>query len=120
MSNTQYIFLPAEQSRLIDPENLPWPDESVVLFAFENNDIIGRIGAIPQLHIEGVWIREDKRNSSVLSNLVSKLEDELKAQNRSIAFVYVLDDNKEMADYVARLGYSEMPIKIYAKALVNS
>ena len=118
MSNIYFKVFNGLDARNLDPESLAWPDESVVIYAFnENNEIIGRIGALPLLHIEGVWVREDNRNSFMFQNLVNKIEDLLKEENRKVAMAFALDSKPEMKNYLERLNYSEMPFTVYCKPL---
>lgn len=118
MPNIYFKSFSGSEARSIDPEALAWPDDSVVIYAFnENNEIIGRIGAVAILHIEGVWVREDNRSSSIFQNLVNKIEELLKEENRKVAMAFALDSNPDMKNYLERLDYSEMPFTVYCKSL---
>ena len=117
MPNIQYEFFTGFEARKIDPEKLPWPIDSFVSYAIEQNEIIARLGAMPIMHLEGLWIREDRRNSLILPRLVAKVENKLISEGRSIAMAFAVDGRPEMADYLERLNYLEMPLKVYSKAL---
>lgn len=120
MSNIQYQLFTGLEARLIDPENLPWPGDSAVLYAIENNEVVGRMGIIELPHIEGTWIREDKRNSSIGFRLITKLENILEEENRSAIFAFAANNQPEISNYLERLGYSLMPVKIYMKPLIDT
>lgn len=125
MSNTQYeLFTGLEAKTIeiakpIDSVSTPWPDDSIILYAIENNEIIGRTAIIQLPHIEGTWIREDKRNGTVGIRLISKIENVLEEANRTSVFSFIHNSQPELASYMERLGYELLPLKVYTKPLIN-
>ena len=113
----QYELFTGLEARLIDPQEIPWPADSVVAYAIEDNEIIGRVGLLQFPHIEGTWIRDDKRNGFILMRLMNKVEEVLENENRASVFSFAESNNTEVQDYLKRLGYVEMPLKIFAKKL---
>ncbi len=123
MSNIQYELFTGLEAQQIDPENIKWPHDSVILYALEENgenrEIVGRIGIIQLPHIEGTWIREDKRNSRVLSRLISKVENILEEAGRTAVFSFADKRDANVINYLERLGYTQLPLKVYMKPLVD-
>jgi hypothetical protein len=121
-----YGFLDREEAILIENAKLPkeirvaWPPDSVVLYALDDkNEIVARMGVVEPPHIEGTWIREDNRNAFMAKRMISQMEKFLLSNEKQGAFAFVENSNTEVQDYMKRLGYSELPLKVYFKFLVE-
>lgn len=129
MSKIQYEFFNGleanflEQHKLEESIRVPWPPISHVLYAFnENKGIIGRMGLLQLPHIEGTWIREDHRNGLIGARMLLKMENLLIENERRAAFAFIKNENTEditIQKYIERMGYVELPLKVYIKALVD-
>lgn len=113
----QIEILTGEEARLIDPEGVQWPPDSVVALAREGDEVIGRQGMIELPHLEGCWVREDKRGTRLAAQLVATMEETLKTFGRSHVFAFVHDGDEHVAAYLERFGYARFPVTVYAKAL---
>ena len=97
----------------------PDPKRSVAIIA--HNDVVGIIGRIflvAPVHIEGVFVDKPWRNSTVLNMLVKRAE--LEAFKEGLTQLLVFAKDAQMADYIARLGYKELPLTVWSKELPPS
>lgn len=124
----EFRVVDGEEARLLDPAKLDWPLDSKVLFAFENNQVVGRssltimpmIAVVNTSLIEGSWVREDKRGTSLAFRLIKKVEDLFRENNKTHALAFAYDAQPEIADYLTRVGFEKLPLTIYMKQLVET
>ena|ERR1044071_5470184 len=119
MPSITYEIISGDRARLIDPEKLPFPSDARVLYIFEDNQIIGRLALLNVLHIEGAWIREDKRNGLILSKLFDHIEVELKNEERTSALSFARENDEDVINYMKRIGYEQLPFKVFLKPLTK-
>lgn len=129
MSKLQYEFFTGNEANILEQHKLdesirfPWPENSHILYAIdEDKNIVGRMGLLQLPHIEGTWIDEKSRSGLIGARMLAKMENLLIEHNRTAAFAFVKDENAEdikIQEYMERFGYIELPIKVYIKALVN-
>jgi hypothetical protein len=122
----KFGFVTPDEAKLIEDKKLPqeqrvaWPPDSTILYGLDENDeVMARMGLVILPHIEGTWIREDRRNGLTATRLISQMEKFLIETQRRGAFSFVEDSNDEVKSYMERLGYSELPLKVYFKSLVE-
>lgn len=99
----------------LDPEGVGWPSDAVVLYAIDEQGVAGRAALIPLPHIEGTWVREDKRGGMLAYRLVTKLEQLVAADGRSYAVAFCLDAEPEIAEKLAGVHYERLPLSVWAK-----
>lgn len=118
MSSIRYEIFSGKFARAIDIEKLPWPDDAKVIYAFDENDqIIGRIALMNVLHVEGAWIKNDRRNGIVLGRLFEKVEELLKEDNRTSALSFIKEDAKEIIAQMPKANYIQLPYKVFLKPI---
>lgn len=117
MDNVKTELCTGVEAREIDPEGVQWPPDSTVLYARENGEIVGRVGIIELPHIEGTWIAESKRGSSLAPRLIAQMEKVVARLGRSHIFAFAEDSKPEIADYMERFGYTKFPVTVWAKSL---
>lgn len=123
----EFRVVDGEEARLLDPAHMDWPIDSKVVFAFENNEVIGRssltimpmIAVLNTSIIEGSWIREAKRGTSLAFRLIKKVEEVFRENNKTHALAFAYDAQPEIADYLSRVGFEKLPLTIYMKQLVK-
>ena len=113
----EFQILMGPEARKIDPDCIKWPDDTIGVFAREGADIVGRSTIVQLPHIEGTWVRNDFRGSTLAFRLVEKIESILKKANKSSAFAFIYDEQPEIASYMERRGYKKMPLAVYQKEL---
>jgi hypothetical protein len=91
------------------------PDGCVAFVAREGEEIVGRIFIMAPAHVEGPWIREDRRGGLLLNQLVAAVTGEAKSCGHSKIFAYAASD--QLADYLQRLGFQKMPLTVWEKEL---
>ena len=126
MSKLQYEFFTGEEANLLEEYKLeksirfPWPENSHILYAIdEDKNIIGRMGLLQLPHIEGTWVDEKYRSGLIGARMLVKMENLLIEYERTAAFAFVKSDDIKVQEYMKRFGYVELPIKVYIKALIN-
>jgi N-acetylglutamate synthase-like GNAT family acetyltransferase len=96
----------------------PDPKRSVAIVA--RNDVVGIIGRIflvSPAHVEGVFVDKPWRNTTVLNMLVKRAE--LEAFKEGLTQLLVFAKDAQMADYIKRLGYKELPLTVWSKELLT-
>jgi N-acetylglutamate synthase-like GNAT family acetyltransferase len=100
----------------VDDGFSPDPKASIAVCAFnESGDIIGRIFLVAPVHVEGIFIDRQWRNTGLMKKLVERIEDEASKEGLKKVLAFAKDD--EMADYIQRLGYDATPVRLYVKEL---
>lgn len=94
---------------------IPEPHSSIVLVAVDGKEIIGRIFLLAPVHIEGPWIREDKRNAFLGKQLIESVEEQAKNAGITKLFAYGIDQKTE--DYLKRLGFGKLRMSVWSKAI---
>ena len=89
--------------------------DSTVIIAREGDEIIGRIFLLAPLHIEGPWVREDKRSRILGKRLVDRAELEAKKLGVTKLFAYAVND--EIAGYLKRLGFTKNEWTVFTKEI---
>lgn len=93
----------------------PDPEHSVAVVAENAGRIIGRIFLVSPVHCEGIFVEHPWRNSPVFKRLVDAIELEARAEGIKSLHAYAI--NEQMADYIARLGYTKMPLTVFGKEI---
>lgn len=106
------------QAREVDIDGIQWPDDSIVVVA-KNGDgkIKGRSAIIQLPHIEGTWVEESLRSSTLAYRLVAKIESILKMEKKTYAWAFIEESKPEVIDYMERIGYKKMPFIVMSKEL---
>lgn len=105
---------PGEQVRTFDGVQFP-PNRSIALVAENDSEIVGTVFLVEPLHIEGPWVKESERGGILGYRLMQAAENAARGIKVKTLFAYAATD--ELADYLQRLGYSKMPLTVYAKEL---
>ena len=111
----EFIQLDGSEAREVDPLGTKWPDGTLVLYAVEQGEIVGRQAYLLLPHLEGSWVREDKRSSTIGYRLVKKMEEAVKESGYPVVFAYALDASPEVGEYLERMEYEKLPLSIYMK-----
>jgi hypothetical protein len=101
----------------IDPEQVPWPKDAIVVYARSNGDIVGRSALLQFPHIEGTWVRENERGSTLAYRLVTEVENVVRQAGRTHVWAFAHDSQPEVGGYLERIGYRLQPMKLYLKEL---
>jgi hypothetical protein len=115
------------EAREIDPARLDWPADSKVIFAMRGGKVIGRTAkivlpamVIPFDMIEGTWIDEAERGSTLAVRLIKQIEQLFRDDGKTHAFAFSYDDHPEVGEYLFRFGYKHVPFTVWQKQLVGS
>jgi len=92
----------------------PDPSQSLAFVGREGEEITCRIFVMAPAHIEGPWIREDKRGQFLAKRLMDCAERAAKANGLNKIFAY---GNEETSGYLERLGYKKEPMTVWVKEI---
>jgi GNAT superfamily N-acetyltransferase len=90
----------------VDDGFTPDPNHSIAIIAKDGEEIVGRIFLLSPVHLEGPWIREDRRGMTLAARLVAKAEQEAKACGVTKLFAYAA--NAEMVGYLVTVWAKEL------------
>lgn len=113
----QFQILMGKEARAIDPDKIEWPDDTIVVYAREGEKIVGRSTIMQIPHIEGTWVDEQHRRSTLAPRLVAKVESIMKQANKKASFAFIQNSQPEVAGYMERIGYARMPLEVFSKEL---
>lgn len=85
---------------------VPNPSFSRAIVVKEDGEIVGRAFLLYPVHIEGVWIREDKRNATILRQLVDATFQEARKLGLTKVLAFGMYD--KMEEYLERLKFKRL------------
>jgi predicted N-acetyltransferase YhbS len=94
---------------------VPDPKTTIAMIAREGDNVIGRVFLMAPVHVEGPWVDESKRGSTLGKRLMDAAEKEAKAIGIKTLMAYGADSVLE--NYLERLGYRNMNLSVWAKEL---
>lgn len=97
-------------------QQVTWPFDSIVLYAFENDRVIGRIGVMAIRVIEGTWA--EPGHTTLAPRLMKQLEAFLKSLGSTHAAALVYDEQPQVAEYLKRIDFKRFPVTMFIKDLV--
>lgn len=110
LDNNEYDLLKSTpDGELFTPEN------SIVIVAVNGNGVEGRTSLMNLIHLEGTWVAEDKRGTTLGYRLEKAAID--KARELGLKYIHTYSPNDEISDVLSRLGWKEVPVKVFAKEL---
>lgn len=93
---------------------VPCAKQGVALVSRDGNgEIDGRIFLLFPAHLEGPWIKPERRNTLLCSQLVEAAEETAKNAGLTRLFAYAI--SPEIEGYLKRLGYEQMPMTVWMK-----
>jgi N-acetylglutamate synthase-like GNAT family acetyltransferase len=78
-------------------------DKCLGVAAVEDGKLLGCAFLVALPHIEGIWVREDKRGSPLANQMMEHLKD--RARDIGIDRIFAYAFNEKIADYLGRIGY---------------
>lgn len=117
IGGVSYCMLPGDLNYLGATPDDPviFPKEFQIIAAFDDKGLAGRIMMCALPHMEGTWVREDKRGSRVALHLVRMMEQFISYIGNTHAWAFVQESDTEVADYMARIGYTKIPLTVWTK-----
>ena len=113
----EFLKLTGSQARLVEPHK-EWPIDAFVIYAIEDEKILGRIAIVVLPHIENLEVEDNNKNGFLMKQLLEEAENVLKNFNRTCAASFIMNDNLTAINYAKRLGYEKLPAEVYIKSLV--
>jgi len=94
---------------------VPDPKTTIALAAWDRDQIVGRVFLMAPVHVEGPWVDESRRGSTLGKRLMDAAEKEAKAIGIKTLMAYGADSVLE--NYLERLGYRNMKLSVWAKEI---
>jgi N-acetylglutamate synthase-like GNAT family acetyltransferase len=94
---------------------IPDPDKSMAIIAEDDGGLAGRIFVFEVPHLEGIWVRPDKRGSLLMARLVAMAQNRLSKFGAKKVFAYAIDS--KMEDYIDRLGFKQSEMTVWEKEI---
>lgn len=94
---------------------IPPADYSIVMVAEDEGEIVGRIFLISPVHIEGPWIRNDKRCGLILTRLIEAAERQGRKVGVKTIFAYAVSE--EIEGGLVRLGFAKRELTVWSKEI---
>ena len=91
------------------------PEQSVVVIAEDDREIVGRVMLLAPAHMEGPYIIPKFRGSGLLFRLERRIVNEAKNLGASRILAYAA--NEQIESYLARLGYERLPMTVWIKEI---
>lgn len=110
--------LPAEEYprlKTVHEGFCPPADISMVFVAEEDGEIVGRSMLLSPFHVEGPWVDESKRGTTLAFRLVRETETAAKSMGHSKILAYAV--NAQIENYLSRMGYARVPMTVWEKTL---
>lgn len=105
---------PNEYDRLLSVPygqgGLPAEDVLVKIAEDDKGEIVGVWTAGPVVFLEGLWIREDYRKTTVLGRMFASMKSTLK--DIGIPSVFTLSQSDEITQLAQHGGFNEVPAKL--------
>ena len=96
----------------------PDPKSSIAIVdEEENGQIVGRMLLVCLTHVEGTWVREDKRNSRRALRMMQKTIEEAKNNGLTQLLAYTDETDQKVSKYMRFLGFQRLPISVWNKAI---
>lgn len=110
------LLEPHEYSKLLglgemNEDLLPHPEQSIVVVAERDSQIVAFWVLQHLAHAEPVWIHPDHRNSTIGYGLWRRVRALLDASHTLGAFCCA--ETPEVAEYLLRLGFRELPMRMF-------
>ena len=92
------------------------PAGSIAIVARDDDgEICGRVFLMQPTHVEGPWVREDRRGRTLGKRLMNAVARTAKDCGVKKLFAYAADET--LANYLERLGYTQEPFTVWTKDL---
>lgn len=108
--------LEAEQQMPVE-QRVAWPADSIILYAYKDNKIIGRVGLMSIKFIEGTWAADEMRGTGLPVRMLRQMEKLILSLGNSHVFSMAADVQPEIKDYLERLDFERVPVTLLAKDL---
>ena len=106
------------EKQIPDDQKVNWPVDSIVMYCFEDNKVIGRMGLMSFKIVEGTWAHPDKKGTSVAYRMMRQMEAMVAYLGEPAINAFSADD-QPVSDYLERYGFERLPITLYTKSLVE-
>lgn len=89
---------------------------NIALIVVEDDagEIIGSLACLQVTHLEGVWVKPERRNGVVVRALLRQAYELAKCRAEEFVIGGAADGDGAMDGYIGRLGGAALPLKFYA------
>lgn len=105
------------EKRLPENQRVTWPIDSLVMYAVDDERIVGRMGILSLKLIEGTWA--DEAHPMLGFRMMRQMEAMLQFIGDTHAMAMVYDETPRIGDYLRHAGFERFPITMFCKELVK-
>jgi N-acetylglutamate synthase-like GNAT family acetyltransferase len=105
------------EKQIPNDQKVNWPVDSIVMYTYEGEQIVGRMGLMSIKFIEGTYIAPDNRNGRLLLQMMTQMEGVIKYLGNTHAMALSYDEQPQVSDYLKRLGFERFPVTMFDKEL---
>ncbi len=108
----------AAEQFMPEAQRVNWPFDSLVMYTFDDDVLVGRMGLMSFKVIEGTWAAPDSPPTTAyrMMKQMSALQEYL---GDTAANAFVLDEQPEIAAYLERVGFERVPVTLYTRSLIK-
>ena len=92
----------------VAPENV-----AVVATEDDSGDIVGHLPVLRVTHLEGLWVKPERRNGVVLRPLLRQALAFAQVRGESFVLAGIAEDNEQMDGLIRRVGGRPLAAKFY-------
>lgn len=117
-NGVRYVLLPGHLNFMASFPDDPiiFPEEFLICAAFSpDGTLLGRTMWVNLPHIEGTQVKEGLPSGNRIAyNLVHLLEKKIQTVRQNV-WAFVQDGDKEVSEYMRRMGYVKLPLEVWVK-----
>lgn len=106
------------EAQLPVAQRVPWPLDSMVMYALDEERVVGRMGVMSIKFIEGTWA--DITHPTLGFRMMKQMEVVLAHMGNTHAMALVYDDQPRIADYLKHTNFERFPVTVYSKKLLEA
>jgi hypothetical protein len=107
------------EKQIPDDQKVNWPVDSIVMYCFEGDTVIGRMGIMSFKIVEGTWADPSKQGTTLAFRMMKQMEAMVAYLGEPAINAFSADSQAEVGEYLERYGFERLPITLYTKALVK-
>jgi hypothetical protein len=99
----------------VAPQNI-----AVIVVETDDGEIVGCLAALQVTHLEGVWVKPERRRGVVLRGLLRQAMALARVRRESWVLGGATAGDEQMDDLIRRLGGAPLPVSFYTMPVKES
>ncbi len=105
------------EAQLPENQRVAWPIDSIIMFAYEDGKVVGRMGLMSIKIIEGTYVAPG--HTTLAYRMMKQMEAFLAYLGNTHAMAIVYDGMPQVADYLQRVDFTREPLTLYSKEVAK-